>query len=426
MKTLNLSIFSAVKKFRDRLFICSSKHSDNSDVNTIGYQTTFYKTIEQVPIEIWDQIANKANIYFNRNFLRAMEESNTESIESSYLLLFKENSPIAIACLQIMDFSIQGIVHDCEASKCFIRSVGDKKILVKGGKPLRILICGNAFVSGEHGLFIKEEYRNKQTIQELAQSLVLLPQSHHLQKPVNAIVVKDFNTPSLSVMGHLKQFGYHEFMVEPNMVLHLHPSWNSFENYLSFMKTKFRTKAKSAFKKSKELEIKNLTSDEITSLHTQLTDLYRSVEKKAEFNLGVLNLESYAKLKQQFGPDFILRSYWLNNEMVGFLSALVNHGDLDAHFIGLNYKLNKQYAIYQRILYDYVNIGIERKLSKINFGRTASEIKSTLGATPEELTCYARHKNPVSNRLVKPIFNYLRPTSWEQRMPFKEAMMKTS
>ena len=105
--------------------------------------------------------------------------------------------------------------------------------------------------------------------------------------------------------------------------------------------------------------------------------------------------------------------------MVGFLSALKTNNHLDAHFIGLDYTLNKECAIYPRILNDYVRLGIELKVSQINFGRTASEIKTTIGAQPEQLMCYIRHKRPLVNTLLKPFFKMVKIKSFKEHKPFK-------
>ena len=108
-----------------------------------------------------------------------------------------------------------------------------------------------------------------------------------------------------------------------------------------------------------------------------------------------------------------------SGEIVGFLSALKNRSHLDAHFIGLNYRLNKAHAIYPRILNDYVRIGIENKVAVINLGRTASEIKTTIGAAPLELSCYIKHKSPFINALVRPFFKRIQIKSFKQHNPFK-------
>ena len=86
---------------------------------------------------------------------------------------------------------------------------------------------------------------------------------------------------------------------------------------------------------------------------------------------------------------------------------------------GLNYDLNKQYGIYPRILNDYVRLGIKLQASQINLGRTASEIKSTLGAKPEELTCYIRHKRLFQNQFMKPFVRNVKIKTFKQHQPFK-------
>ena len=72
------------------------------------------------------------------------------------------------------------------------------------------------------------------------------------------------------------------------------------------------------------------------------------------------------------------------------------------------------------MLYDYVKEAIENSSKKLLLGRTASEIKSTVGAEALELTCYIRHRNPLSNRIIKPFVDFLKPSEWIPRNPFKE------
>ena len=105
--------------------------------------------------------------------------------------------------------------------------------------------------------------------------------------------------------------------------------------------------------------------------------------------------------------------------MVGFLSGMINQRNFDSHFVGIDYKYNREYAIYQRILYDYVGIAIEQKLHKINFGRTASEIKSSVGAIAEDLTIYLRHKKNIPNKFLSLLLNNFKPTPFSQKSPFK-------
>jgi len=135
--------------------------------------------------------------------------------------------------------------------------------------------------------------------------------------------------------------------------------------------------------------------------------------------LGNFNLETYKDLKEKLGDDYILKTYWLEDKIVGFISGVINQKSLDAHFVGIDYNLNREYAIYQRMLYDYIEIAINKKIKTINFGRTASEIKSSVGAKPQDLTMYLRHKKSITNRILKLFLQRVQPTPFQQKSPFK-------
>jgi hypothetical protein len=161
------------------------------------------------------------------------------------------------------------------------------------------------------------------------------------------------------------------------------------------------------------------SQNDIEIYKDELQNLYQNTIDNANFNAQVLDLNTYIKLKNTYKDDFIVQGYFLNDKIVGFLSALVNKKDLDAHFIGLEYDLNKTYAIYPRILNDYIRLGLEKNVESINLGRTASEIKTTIGAEPLELSCYIKHKNKFINRLIQPFFRRIQIKSFKQHSPFK-------
>jgi hypothetical protein len=96
-------------------------------------------------------------------------------------------------------------------------------------------------------------------------------------------------------------------------------------------------------------------------------------------------------------------------------------GIADANYVGINYELNQEYAIYQRMLYDYVQLAIEKRRKELRFGRTAGEIKSTIGAQPVNMKLFIRHQNKIKNSLLKPIINSIIPSAFELRNPFKAA-----
>ena len=203
------------------------------------------------------------------------------------------------------------------------------------------------------------------------------------------------------------------------MIIQLKPEWKNFEEYKNILKSKYRVKANKADSKSSILETRLFSSKDLETYKHELQALYQNTIDKASFNAQVLNLDTYSHLSTSLKDNFIVKGYFLENRLVGFLTALVNDNKLDAHFIGLDYELNKSHAIYPRILNDYVRIGIEKQVSSINLGRTASEIKTTIGANPVELSCYIKHKNPFLNSLIKPFLRRIKIKEFKQHSPFK-------
>ena len=95
-------------------------------------------------------------------------------------------------------------------------------------------------------------------------------------------------------------------------------------------------------------------------------------------------------------------------------------GSLEAHYIGFDYEMNNRFNLYQNILYSMINEAIIHKQTVVNLGRTAAEIKTTVGAKAENLICYIKPQNTISKLIQKPFISFLQPAEWIPRNPFKE------
>ncbi|WGH74876.1 peptidogalycan biosysnthesis protein [Tenacibaculum tangerinum] len=290
-------------------------------------------------------------------------------------------------------------------------------------KPVKILTCGNTFVSGEHGIFIKKDQDKKQVVKQLAKAIVVFEKDISKEK-IDAFMLKDFVDESLFITDALHSVGYNSFNVDSNMVLALEKEWHTFDDYLAALKTKYRVKAKKAFKLSSHLRIEEVTTASLKELLPEMNSLYKSVSNKASFNLGHFNIETYLSLKESLKENYVIKAYWLEDKLAGFLSGMITDKNLDAHFVGIDYTVNKTYAIYQRMLYDYILLAIENNIETINFGRTAGEIKSSVGAVPQNLTIYLRHKKSIPNRILSLFLKKIQPTEFRLIKPFKEKKYK--
>lgn len=373
--------------------------------------TKIHKSIGAVDASFLKKINPQNNVYFSKTLLHSFEVSNPK-IEMRYVCVSDHDNPQALALVQIVELSVDVILKNIKAtalSRCLLS-------LLLWKEHIKIMFCGNVFLSGEYCLSFSEKTKREKAVKEIGRALDTISKS---VKPLHAIFIKDFEKKALDYSQGFESFGFTNIKVEPNMLVHLKPEWKSFEDYKDALKSKYRIKANKADSKSQALEDRFMSKNDIESAQKALQNLYQNTIDNANFNAQVLNLKTYIELKSFYKDDFIVKGYFLDSEIVGFLSALKNRSHLDAHFIGLNYRLNKAHAIYPRILNDYVRIGIENKVSVINLGRTASEIKTTIGAVPLDLSCYIKHKSPFINALVRPFFRRIQIKSFKQHSPFK-------
>ncbi len=382
--------------------------------------TCYFSSVNEIPATVWEELQCGSNAYFHPKYLNSLEKNNLHISFAYVVLLDHQKKAIAFASIQIVNFQFNGIEKSMNKSFHNLKNIGKRIGLVSKLTPIRLLVCGNIFVSGEHGIFISENEDKQLVIKKLAKAISHLSKANKiLTKDISIYLIKDFIKESLRITDELHDLNYYSFHVEPNMVLQLDKNWHTFQDYLDAMKTKFRIKAKRALKLSTDIVVKETSRENIKTMLPEISKLYKKVSAKADFNLGELNPETYSSLKKEFGEKYIFKTYWYQDTIVGFMSGIINIDSLDAHFVGIDYELNKNLAIYQKMLYDYVEIGIVNNLKRINFGRTAGEIKSSIGAVPEELTCYIRHKKSITNRFIKPFLNYIEPKPFAQKKPFK-------
>ena len=377
-----------------------------------SFVTSLYPSVDLIDPVVFKELDTDKNVYFSKPFLKAFELSNPQ-IEFKYISISDaQKNTAALALVQVINLSVEGTLKNIKVASLVQKFLS----LFFCNEHIKIMFCGNVFLSGEHGIRSSDRVSKSEIMNQIATALDALAAN---TKPLHAVFIKDFKETSLKNTRELLNFGYSEIKVEPNMIVPLDPQWKTFEDYKNILKSKYRVKANKADSTSSDLETRLFTEHDFETYKDELQALYQNTITNASFNAQVLNLNTYIHLRASFKDDFIVKAYFLENKLVGFLTALVNKNALDAHFIGLDYELNKSHAIYPRILNDYIRIGIQKQVTSINLGRTASEIKTTIGANPLELSCYIKHKNPFLNSLIKPFFRRIKIKEFKQHSPFK-------
>ena len=389
------------------------------------FSFSLFENSERVNRTEWLSITQNNSIFLEIDFLRLLEKVDNTIVTSRYILVYKNKVPCGIIYFQIIDFKAEvfgSILADkVETIKSAKMNLFEKYLDAnKNETILRLFTCGNNLVSGEYG------FKFLNTVSEESQSELLLKiidvigKEEKLSGAISAILIKDFETP-LQPEKLFENEKYTPFFVEPNLVVDLPETVNSIEGYILLFSKKYRNRAKTILKKGAVISQKILEKQDINLLESEIYQLYENIYERAKFKLIKLPKHYFFETKKLFPEKFLMRGFFLEDKLVAFNSCfLLNESTLEAHYIGLDYELNTQYELYQNILYCMISTAIENKKQKVNLGRTAAEIKTTVGAKVQDLICYIKPQNTISKIIQKPFISFLEPSEWVARNPFKE------
>jgi hypothetical protein len=368
------------------------------------------------PEELWNSIVPADRSFLSVGYLRALSDSDKNIMSARAAIFRRDGKAVGVGVFQITHFTTSEDAY----SSWLLKTLNHLISLIRGRHIHNVLICGNALATGEHGCFFLPSVSHEEATAALVAAMDEIAAIESRRgKRICAMVVKDFYPRSASFASHLEKFRFKTFRIDHNMVMPLLAEWNSFEDYLNAMNTKFRTKAKAAITKSVALETREMDDQGIARHLSDLAILYGNVHNRADFRLGTCDLSVMPAMKRSLGGSFRVMGYFLNEKLVGFMTAFTCGESLEAHVIGFDYELNRLYSVYSAMLYKYVEWAIEARASYLVFGRTAAEMKSTIGAYPVDLICAFRHNRFISNALLSRVFHYVKPSPFEQRFPYK-------
>jgi predicted N-acyltransferase len=373
-----------------------------------------YKNSTELP-EYWDVLAS-SNIFLSRKYLLALDQSAPRNMTCRYIGLFNQNKLVGIINTQLLNASqivSFGINKNC--IKFRIRNFLLKKFANN------VLFIGNNMLTGQNAFLNDNDISSKELL-------------NFIQNPVNQII-KDYKCKGIKV--HIityKDFSendskhfisspfskYYPFEVQPNMIFTNNSLWKTENDYVNSLTKKYRDHYKRARKKAGHIIKRQFSLEDILVHEEKLYELYLNVTKNAPFNTFYLTHNHFYSMKKNLQDNFLLYAYSYEGNLIGFNTLIVNNNSLDTYFLGYDEYCQKERMIYLNMLYDMVGYSISKGFLTINFGRTALEIKSSVGAKPYKVFGFMKHTNPMLNYFSNFLFSYFNlKIEWKERTPFQ-------
>ncbi len=394
----------------------------SNEIALEAIQTQIFCKAEDIPSDSWDNLLQSSHYYLKRDYLAGLESCAKADHHFRYILISQKEQPVLAAFCQIIPFEVSKTGNYTQASpseqKISFKSLASgvfNKIM--SNVEVNLLVCGNVYLSGEYGFAVHPTISEKKAYQYLLEAMQTLIKQD--KKKVSAILLKDFYAEAGHPVEVFDKAALHLFHADPIMLMDIPSNWHTFEDYSNLLSSKYRQRLKGAYKKSQHLITKELTLEEVEALNDQMFPLFENVVRKSSFNLKDTPKEYFIALKRHLKEDVKITAYFDKEELIGFMTVIRAGNHLEAHFLGYDETQNHQCKMYLRMLYDMIKIGIEQKFSQISFGRTAMEIKTTVGAIPHPANLYLKLTNPFFNFLGGPIIRNIRQEAFVPRHPFK-------
>ena len=362
-----------------------------------------YNSVKDLPA-LWDTVA-QSNIFLQTPYLTVLEESAPVNMECFYIGIFENSELIGVSLAQYLDLNkLESFGERDKSLKIAVRNFIFKNFAS------HTLFLGNNMITGQNGYVFSKEIDFNHISEILLQSadeITLYFKKKGIS--IHLVSFKDFYDHCSVELKKFRFSNIYEFNTQPNMIFYLDENWKSLDDYVAALSKKYRDQFKRARKKFDGIQMKNLSYEEVLRNEEKIYELYHYVAKNAPFNTFFLSKNHFSTLKGQCGNRFQIFGYFLNEELVGFHTLLLNDETLETYFLGYNDHIQKENMLYLNMLYNMTEYGIENGFKRIIFGRTALEIKSSIGATPVQMSGFIYHNNKLINRFIGKIFRNLEP-----------------
>ncbi len=255
----------------------------------------------------------------------------------------------------------------------------------------------------------------------------------------------------------------------PELAINIPSTWNSFDDYLAALPSKYRTRIKRARSKfiglnrcqlnADDLQTKDYSSDikpkfdfrqnptfdaaypklipiqvdntsQVLAKAVMETDgaknslsqavskdfgepvvqriqsldrLYEQLMERAEYVPFRVEPGYIARLKCLRPEAVELTVYYDHERLVGFSTLLIDGDAALAHLAACNPEYNATHQLYLNMLADLLERAIARGAASLNYGRTATTIKSSLGAEPQRYRSFVAHDGCLRHQVLGPI-----------------------
>ncbi|MEM7262403.1 MAG: GNAT family N-acetyltransferase [Planctomycetota bacterium] len=359
------------------------------------------------------------SVFLSREYLEHVERTAPVGLVPRYVIVYRDLKAVAALSLQLLPIALSNVASETDAEGK-ARLVQRPAEVLRSRIRARVLVCGNLFSWGSHGVAFADGVNPEEVWPGIAEALYRVRRAEKLAGNTGLVLIKDLEGGLWDTTDPLDTYSYREFDTEPNMVLELSEDCAGFEDYLSRLNARYRKSARKIIRQIDDAGISVVShGDPLGSEIERLYELFEQVHGSAAVRLVTPTIEYLAGLPEAFAGGFRWTLLKREGEVLGFVTTVRDGDTAIGYYIGFDRDANADLPIYFRLLYAVVEDMFALGCRRVSLGRTALEPKARLGATPVPMRCRIRHRIPLLNAIVRQLLRTVSHDEAPDRSPFK-------
>ncbi|MFH0878127.1 MAG: GNAT family N-acetyltransferase [Lentisphaerota bacterium] len=372
--------------------------------------TTCYRSIHDVARDEWNVLVSPDHIICSHEFLCAVEDAGINNCRYYYPVVYRDSRMVAHAAVCSIDTELDAFARGILKS-----AISGVRRVWKDFFILHTLECGSPVGLGTTISVLPGE-------DETACLTLLVGAMEEISRAegISVLFIRDFSGEELTRLSPiLSPMGYRAARNLPEVRMSIR--WGSFHDYLSDMRSEFRSNAVALQRKFTNTGCTVREVSQFSPLAGILTGLWKNAYDHAkEYRREVLTPAFFKRMDVELGERSSVLLAEKDGAIIGFLLLIRDDTVLTTLFSGLDYRWNRATACYFVLFHKALEIAMVEGKREVDFGITTVKPKLDLGGCVKPLYIYVKHVNPLLNRWVGRIFTWMTPQQkTEYRRVFK-------
>ncbi|WP_141621050.1 GNAT family N-acetyltransferase [Myxococcus sp. AB036A] len=350
-------------------------------------------SINDIGREDWHTCFPPTDVMQSFELHQATEAASIEDVRFHYLVLRNEGAVVAIVpCFRF------------RMSLTVIAPENVNKVVSQVRRALPDFLFLNAFVIGTPIAICKDllgirtdlpKARRDDVLRAISREVIA--RARHLK--LGLVFMKEFTSQKLPEVKDVLSPRFHFVESAATTYLYLgEPGKSTFKDRL---RKKYRSLMNNRMARVQEAGMRWETVSDFSRYAAQMHPLYLQVLNRSKIRFETLSVDFFAQLPRRLGDRVFALLCFKGEQLVSFELFLKDAEWVHPIYLGLDYSLRDEGALYFNSIYKIVEVLESQGKSVVQLGQTSYAVKASIGAVVDRLYLAVHHTHPVLDQLLK-------------------------